>query len=130
VAWSSHCGCEFLNYGREAGYMEVLVYNADALAAVDVNTLAIRIGHTVGKRKRAEIIAKAKELNIKILNIKVAAEEAPAEEAEGEEAAAEGEEQAEKTEEKAEEKKKPKAKPKAKAKESKKAKKPSKEKKK
>ena len=115
-----------------SGYREVIVYNAEAVTKVDVNTQAIRIGHTVGKKKRAEIIAKAKELNIKILNVKVVAEEAK--EVEGEEAA-EGEQAAEeKTEEKPaekKEKKKPKAKPKGKAKETKsKAKKTTKEKKK
>jgi large subunit ribosomal protein L32e len=116
-----------------SGYREVLVYNAEAVATIDASTQAIRIGHTVGKKKRAEIIAKAKELNVKILNVKVVAEEAK--EAEGEEVEAEGEQVAEeKTEEKAapkKEKKKPKAKPKAKAKAkaTKKAKKPSKEKK-
>jgi large subunit ribosomal protein L32e len=131
-------GPKVARYLHPSGYMEVLVYNVESLAAVDVNTQAIRIAHTVGKRKRADIIAKAKELNLKILNVKVVAEEVPAEEAEGEEAAAEGEEQVaeekeeEKAEEKKEEKKKPKAKPKvkAKAKETKKAKKPAKEKKK
>ncbi len=132
-------GPKVARYLHPSGYMEVLVYNVEALAAVDVNTQAIRIAHTVGKRKRAEIIAKAKELNLKILNVKVVAEEAPAEEAEGEEteeakveAAVEGEEKEaeEKTEKKAKPKKevkKPKAKPKAKAKETKK---PAKEKKK
>ena len=48
-------------------------------ATVDLTTQAIRIAHTVGKKKRAEIIAKAKELNIKILNVKVVAQEAKAE---------------------------------------------------
>ena len=50
------------------------------------NTQAARIAHTVGKRKRALIIAEAKNLNIKILNIKVSkeTEEKTEEEAEGE----------------------------------------------
>ncbi len=115
-----------------SGYREVIVYNADAVTKIDAATQAIRIGHTVGTRKRTEIIAKAKELNVKILNVKVVAEEAK--EAEGEEAV-EGEQVAEEKTEKKEvkkEKKKPKAKAKAKpkAKEAKKAKKPAKEKKK
>ena len=57
-----------------SGYREVLVNNVQDLAIVDPNTQAIRIAHTVGKRKRALIIAEAKKLNIKILNIKVSAE--------------------------------------------------------
>ena len=83
-----------------SGYREVIVYNAQGLSTVDPNTQAIRIAHTVGKRKRALIIAEAKKLNIKILNVKVSAETEEKEEeaAEGEE----GEKQAE--EAKAEEK--------------------------
>jgi len=68
-----------------SGYREVLVYNAQDLSTVDINTQAARIAHTVGKRKRALIIAEAKKLNVKILNIKVSAE------AEKKEEAAEGE---------------------------------------
>src|SRR5512144_421668 len=44
-----------------SGYREVIVYNTDSLSTIDPNTHAIRIAHTVGKRKRAMIIAKAKE---------------------------------------------------------------------
>jgi large subunit ribosomal protein L32e len=116
-----------------SGYREVIVCNAEAVAKVDPNTQAIRIAHTVGKRKRALIIDEAKKLNIKILNIKVVAKEA---EAEGEEAEAAESEQAaeEKTEESAEKKetntsKAKEAKTKAKAKSKSKAKKSSKEKK-
>jgi large subunit ribosomal protein L32e len=58
-----------------SGYMEVIVNNAEAVAAVDPNTHAIRIAHTVGRKKRAVIIAEAKRLNIKILNVKVTAKE-------------------------------------------------------
>ena len=57
-----------------SGYREVIVYNVAELSAIDPNTQAARIAHTVGKRKRAAIIAEAKKLNIKILNIKVSAE--------------------------------------------------------
>ena len=55
-------------------------------------TQAARIAHTVGKRKRALIIAEAKKLNVKILNIKVSAEAE-----EKKEEAAEGEEVTEET---------------------------------
>lgn len=58
-----------------SGYMEVIVNNAEAVVAVDPNTHAIRIAHTVGRKKRAVIIAEAKRLNIKILNVKVTAKE-------------------------------------------------------
>jgi large subunit ribosomal protein L32e len=102
-------GPKVARYLHPSGYREVIVYNAEEAATVDPTTQAIRIAHTVGKKKRALIIAKAKELNIKILNVKVVAEEA---EAEGEEEA-EGEDQVEE----AEVKEKPvEEKPKAKAK--------------
>ncbi len=65
-----------------SGYREVLVYNAQDISTVDPTTQAARIAHTVGKRKRALIIAEAKKLNVKILNVKVSAEpEAKEEEA-------------------------------------------------
>jgi large subunit ribosomal protein L32e len=96
-----------------SGYREVIVYNVADLSTIDVATQAARIGHTVGKRKRAEIIAKAKELNIKILNIKVSAQAEEGEETEEEEAEAEGEET---TEEEAAEEEEAKEAPKEKAK--------------
>ncbi len=51
-----------------SGYKEVLVKNLKDLEKVDAKKEAIRIASTVGKKKRLEIIKKAKELNIKILN--------------------------------------------------------------
>ena len=69
-----------------SGYKEVIVYNEEKLSSVDPGTQAIRIAHTVGKRKRAAIIAEAKKLNVKILNVKISPETEEKEEAaEGEE---------------------------------------------
>jgi len=70
-----------------SGYREVLVYNVKDTSIVDPNTQAVRIAHTVGKRKRALIIAEAKKLNLKILNFKASpvAEKTEEEAAEGEE---------------------------------------------
>ena len=87
-----------------SGYREVIVFNADQLSLVDPKTQAIRIAHTVGKRKRALIIAQAKKLNLKILNVKVS-KETEAEKEEGEEAEEETEEETEGKE--AEEEKEP-----------------------
>jgi large subunit ribosomal protein L32e len=89
-------GPKIARFLHPSGYEEVIVYNVADLANVDVNTQAVRIGHTVGKRKRTDIIAKAKELNLKILNMKLSAE--AKETSEGEEEEAEGKE-AEETEE-------------------------------
>ena len=47
---------------------EVLVYNSDDLREIDPETEAIRIAHTVGARKRAEILSRARELGIHVLN--------------------------------------------------------------
>jgi len=70
-----------------SGYSEVLVSNVKDLSTIDPNTQAGRIAHTIGKRKRALIIAEAKKLNVKILNFKASpeAKKKEEEEAEGEE---------------------------------------------
>jgi len=61
-----------------SGYREVLIHNVAELSAIDLNTQAVRVAHTVGKKKRAEILAAAKERNVVILNLKEA--KAPIEE--------------------------------------------------
>ncbi len=53
-----------------SGYREVLVHNVAELSAIDIATQAVRVAHTVGKNKRAQILAAAKELNVVILNVK------------------------------------------------------------
>lgn len=53
-----------------SGYKEVLTYNTEQLNEIDPNTQAIRIAHTVGKRKRAEILSEARKDKIVVLNIK------------------------------------------------------------
>jgi len=53
-----------------SGYVEVLVYNTRDLKEIDPKTQAIRIAHTVGKRKRARILVEARKKKIIILNLK------------------------------------------------------------
>lgn len=53
-----------------SGYSEVLVHNVNELKKVNPNTQAIRIAHTVGKRKRADILVEARKIKVKILNFK------------------------------------------------------------
>lgn len=65
-----------------SGYKEVSVRNVDDLAKVDPSTQAVRISHTVGMKKRAEIYVRAGERHIHILN--PLPEEKPAEEEEKE----------------------------------------------
>jgi large subunit ribosomal protein L32e len=57
-----------------SGYNEVLVYNTEELQKINPKTQAIRIAHTVGKRKRARILVEARKTKIKILNFKEAEE--------------------------------------------------------
>lgn len=83
-----------------SGYKEVSVRNVDDLAKVDPSTQAVRISHTVGMKKRAEIYVRAGERHIHILN--PLPEEKPAEEEEKEAEAEETvSEEGEKTEEEA-----------------------------
>ena len=51
-----------------SGYSDNLVHNVNELARLDPKKDAARLGHTVGKRKRVEMIAKASGLGIKVLN--------------------------------------------------------------
>jgi large subunit ribosomal protein L32e len=67
-------GPKVARFLHPSGYREVIVFNVQGLSLIDPNTQAARISHTVGKRKRAQIIAEAKNLNIKILNFKVTKE--------------------------------------------------------
>ncbi|GIU71425.1 MAG: 50S ribosomal protein L32e [Candidatus Nitrosocaldaceae archaeon] len=55
-------------YLHPSGYNDVLVYNVDDLLKLDKTRDAARIGASVGRRKRIQILKKAKELNIKVLN--------------------------------------------------------------
>ena len=81
-----------------SGYVEVLVRNVDEVVGVDPERQAVRIGHTVGARKRVAILARAEELGVRVLNprvVEVAEEELAREEGEEEEKEAEGAEEGE-----------------------------------
>jgi len=51
-----------------SGFREALVYNVHMLAGLDNKTTAVRIGSSVGKRKRTDIVKKAGEMKLKMLN--------------------------------------------------------------
>jgi large subunit ribosomal protein L32e len=51
-----------------SGFQEVMVYNPDQVEKVDPKVQAIRIGGTVGGKKRMAITEKADELGIRVLN--------------------------------------------------------------
>jgi large subunit ribosomal protein L32e len=76
-----------------SGYFEVPVRTIDDLSKVDPKTQAIRIAHTVGMKKRAEISLRASERGFHILNPlpEVKPEEAAEEETPKEKEAAEAE---------------------------------------
>jgi large subunit ribosomal protein L32e len=63
-----------------SGYREVLVHNAKEVFTIDPKSEAARIVHTVGKRKRSQIIAEAKKRKVFILNFTPLEEFAEAEE--------------------------------------------------
>jgi large subunit ribosomal protein L32e len=51
-----------------SGFMETLVYSVEDLSGIDPELQAIRIGRSVGGRKRVEILALAGEKGIHVLN--------------------------------------------------------------
>jgi large subunit ribosomal protein L32e len=51
-----------------SGYEEVLIHSPGELEGIDPNRQAIRVAHTVGKRKRIVILERARELGITVLN--------------------------------------------------------------
>ena len=82
-----------------SGYEEVLVRTLDDIAKVDPKTQAIRIAHSVGAKKRVELLDRAKDRKIHILNPREVKEELieeVTEEAEKEKTGAKEEEEGEK----------------------------------
>lgn len=59
-----------------SGYDEILVYNVEQVSKVTPNTQALRIAHTVGKRKRTQILVEARKKKIVVLNLRQAREAA------------------------------------------------------
>jgi large subunit ribosomal protein L32e len=53
-----------------SGYQDILVHNLAELAKIDPITQVARIAHTVGKKKRVQIIAEARKLDLRIVNAK------------------------------------------------------------
>jgi large subunit ribosomal protein L32e len=51
-----------------SGYNDILIFNVNGLAKIDPKVDAVRIAHTVGNKKRIEIVTEATRLKMKILN--------------------------------------------------------------
>jgi predicted DNA-binding ArsR family transcriptional regulator len=71
------------------------VHNVEGLKGIDPETQVVRIAHTVGRRKKARILAEAKKKRLTVLNLK---EAIPKEEKAAEEKLDEEKTETEKTE--------------------------------
>jgi len=58
-----------------SGYVEARVFNVDDLNGIDPEIQAVRVAHTVGAKKRLEIVAAAEEKGIRVLNSRKTREE-------------------------------------------------------
>lgn len=54
---------------HSSGFEEVIVYNVNDLEGIDPKKQAVRIGSSVGTKKRIDIEKKAEELDVRILNL-------------------------------------------------------------
>ena len=59
---------ESLRYLHPSTFVEVMVHNPKDLEGLDPEKHAIRIGHTVGEKKRVTIMDRAQGLGMKVLN--------------------------------------------------------------
>ena len=58
-----------LRFLHPSGFKEVLIFNMKDLEKINPSKEAARLSHSIGKKKRAEIIKKAEEMKIKVLNL-------------------------------------------------------------
>ena len=56
-----------------SGFTDNLVFNINDLEKLDPKTDGVRLGHSVGTKKRKEIIIKAIEKKFKVFNARVSA---------------------------------------------------------
>ena len=57
-----------IKYNHPSGLKEIIISNSKELEKIDKEKECIRIGGTVGNRKKIEIVKKAKKKGLKILN--------------------------------------------------------------
>jgi large subunit ribosomal protein L32e len=70
AAGSGYGGPKLSRGLHPSGYREVLVYNVEQLSKIEPKLQAVRIGHRVGKRKKANILAEARRRKIVVLNLR------------------------------------------------------------
>ncbi len=54
-----------------SGYTDNLIYNVAGLETLDPKSDGVRIGHSVGTKKRLAIVARSSELGLKVFNARV-----------------------------------------------------------
>ena len=57
-----------LRFLHPSGFREVIIHNVKDLEKVDSGKEAVKISHSVGNKKRREILKKTEEMKIKVLN--------------------------------------------------------------
>ncbi|MCW3998541.1 MAG: 50S ribosomal protein L32e [Candidatus Bathyarchaeota archaeon] len=82
-------GPKIARYLHPSGYREVIVHNIEEISRVDQKTQAARIAHTVGKRKRLQMIKEAEIRNVYVLNVRISDNIVQEESVDGEEPIAE-----------------------------------------
>lgn len=82
-------GPKIARYLHPTGYREIIVHNKEELSLIDPKTQAARIAHTVGKRKRIQILEEAKVKNIYIFNPQIPESKVPEGTIDAEESASE-----------------------------------------
>jgi len=67
---SGYKGPKIVRGLHPSGYEDVLVHNLAELANINPVSQVARIAHTVGKKKRMQIVAEAKKISLRIVNVK------------------------------------------------------------
>jgi large subunit ribosomal protein L32e len=70
AAGSGYGGPKLSRGLHPSGYREAMVYNVEQLSKIEPKLQAVRIGHRVGKRKKAGILAEARRRKIVVLNLR------------------------------------------------------------
>ena len=64
------CAPKIVRGLHASGFKEMIIHTIKELETIDPKKQAVRIGSTVGTKKRLEIVKRADELDIRILNMR------------------------------------------------------------